>query len=180
MRFWRFTLLLLCFVECRIAWAKEATVFDERRPLAMENDQVLPKDYYINAGSNDGLKVGVVMTVFRHQTLYDVYQNKSPGDLVVAVGELRVIHVQGDIAVARLEDLHKHDDYPNVEFDAVMVGDKVDLSTARMASRKTAENDSPAPTQVPLTPNTAPGGSKDFSSVAPAPSMPSLPASAPM
>src|SRR6185437_6872406 len=49
------------------ALAKEATVFDERRPLAMQNDQVMPKDYYINAGSNDGLKPGVILPVYRNQ-----------------------------------------------------------------------------------------------------------------
>ncbi len=169
----RIFLILVTTILCQKTFAKEATVFDERRPLAMENNQVLPKDYYIDAGSNDGLKVGVVLTIYRRQTLYDVYQNKSPGDLVVEVGNLRIIHVQGDISVARLEDLHKHDDYPNVDFDAIMVGDRVDISSARMASRKTAENE-----VTPAQPTPAqPTNSKDFSSVMPqAP----LPATAPM
>jgi hypothetical protein len=174
----RIFLILIANLIGHTVFAKEATIFDERRPLAMENDQVLPKDYFINAGSNDGLKPGVILTIYRHQTLYDVYQNKSPGDLIVAVGELKIIHAQGDISVARLESLHKHDDYPNVEFDAIMVGDKVDLGSARMASHKTAENDAPAAaattlnTQVEVKLN-----SKDFSSVAPqAP----VPTSAPM
>lgn len=130
--------LLSQILFTQIAFAKDVTVFDVRRPLAMTNDEVPAKDYYINAGSNDGLKVGVVLTIYRRQTLYDVYQAKSPGDLVVAVGELRVIHVQGDISVARLENLRKHDDAPNVDFDAIMVGDKADLASARNASKKTA------------------------------------------
>lgn len=131
-------LLFLNLITAEQIFARDVVVFDVRRPLAMENNEVLPKDYYLNAGANDGLKVGVILTVYRHQTLYDVYQNKSPGDLVVAVGELRIVHVQGDICVARLENLHKHDDYPNVDFDAIMVGDHADLGSARMAARKTA------------------------------------------
>lgn len=118
--------------------AKDATVFDVRRPLAMENHEVPPKDYYINAGEKDGLKAGMIVTVNRRQTLYDQYQNKSPGDLIVAVGQLKIIHTQTDISVARLEKMEGREALPTLEFDAIMTGDKVDLSSAKMAPRKTA------------------------------------------
>ncbi len=173
--------LLVNILLAQNSFAKDVTVFDVRRPLAMENDQTPPKDYYINAGTNDGLRVGVILTVYRRQTLYDVYQNKSPGDLIVAVGELRIIHVQGEISVARLEKLHTHDDYPNVDFDAIMVGDKADLGSARMAPRKTASLTEGLPIDIkagsPSAPSTSPGltGSKDFSSVSPTPVSTSAP-----
>jgi hypothetical protein len=112
-------------------YAKDVTVFDVRRPLAMENDEVQPKDFYINAGSTDGLKVGMIVTVYRRQTLYDPYQNKSPGDLIVAVGQLKIIHAQDEISVARVEKINDSQKAPTVEFSAVMVGDRVDLSSAK-------------------------------------------------
>ncbi|MCB0350169.1 MAG: hypothetical protein KDD38_03235 [Bdellovibrionales bacterium] len=118
--------------------AKEVTVFDVRRPLAMENNETPEKDYYINAGSADGLKVGVVVSVNRRHTLYDQYQNKSLSDLVVTVGQLRIIYVQDDVSVARLEKIYGREALPTLEFDSVMTGDKVDLSTAKSAPRKTA------------------------------------------
>ena len=108
-----------------VAQAKEATVFDVRRPIAMDNSEVPPKDYYINAGTKDGLKKGMIILVNRRMNLYDQYQNKSPGDLVVPIGQLKIIHIQDDVAVARLEEIKSREALPTVEFDAVMVGDRV-------------------------------------------------------
>lgn len=160
-----------------VADAKEVTVFDVRRPVSLSNEEMAPKDYYIDAGSNDGLKPGMTISVRRRQSLYDGYQNKSLEDLVVVIGRLRLIHVQADISVARLENIEKRDQSPTVEFDAVMVGDKVDLSSARMAPQKTASADLPievkidqiAPLPVPTiqNPPTPPSGKADFSSTSP-------------
>lgn len=150
-----------------IAHAKDATVFDVRRPVAMENDEKPPKDYFINAGANDGLKVGMIVTVERRQSMYDPYQNKSPGDLVVIVGQLRIIHVQGELSVARLENIDGRQNLPTIEFEAVMVGDKVDLASAKMAPRKTASMDIQViPVEV-LRTNDQGSSSADFSSVSP-------------
>lgn len=106
-------------------WAKEATVFDARRPISLVNDEVPAKDYYINAGSREGLKKGMSVAVYRRTNLYDQYQNKSLSDLVVLVGQLKIIHVQDDVSVARIEEIKTRENLPNVEFDTIMVGDKV-------------------------------------------------------
>lgn len=182
-QFLRCIILSFAILISRAAFAKDVTVFDVRRPLAMENDENPPKDYFFNAGASEGLKKGMLVTVTRRQALYDQYLNKSPGDLVVAVGQLRIIHVQPDMSVARLEIMQNRANSPNVEFEAVMVGDKIDLSSARMAPQKTAslEVDSqsqplmlPAPVSPGMmkapaveTPKLAPDHAKDFSSVAP-------------
>jgi hypothetical protein len=152
----------------------------------MENGETPEKDYFINAGENDGLKRGMLVMVNRRQALYDQYQNKSPGDLVVIVGQLRIIHVQGEISVARLEKLMSRDNMPTLDFDAVMMGDKVDLNTAKMAPQKTASIETPlpqetvipaapqiVPTVVPSVPALAPAGKAEFSSMAPQAPVPS-------
>jgi hypothetical protein len=113
--------------------AKEITVFDIRRAVSLENNQEMPKDFYINAGLETGLKPGMVITVNRRQTLYDPFQSKSPGDLVVPVGKLRVIHAQENIAVARMVEILGRENLPGLEFDAIMVGDRLDMSTAKMS-----------------------------------------------
>lgn len=179
----RFLISLIVISVCHVASAKDVTVFDIRRPLAMENGENPAKDYFFNAGTTAGLKKGMLITVTRRQALYDQYLNKSPGDLVVAVGQLRIIHVQPDMSVARLETLQDRANSPNVEFEAVMVGDKIDLSSARMAPQKTASLEMnmqsqplsiPAPAQPSMImtpkvemPKLAPDHAKDFSSVAP-------------
>jgi len=125
--------------------AKEATVFNVYRPLAMENGENPPKDYYINAGSQDGLRVGMLVSVTRRQTLYDPYQNKSPGELSVQVGLLRVVHVQNEISVARLESLNDSSFRPVLDLATILVGDRVDLSSAKMAPQKSAALTLPPP-----------------------------------
>ncbi len=182
LRAWPLTIsiLLPIFLCSPQVFAKDVTVFDVRRPLAMENGENLPKDYFFNAGSNDGLKRGMLVNVNRRQALYDQYLNKSPGDLAVPIGQLRIIHVQPDMSVARLESMQSRDNTPSAEFEAVMVGDKIDLSTARMAPQKTAALEEmaipvvPAPAaQAPSVvapiekPSLSPDHAKDFSSVAP-------------
>lgn len=112
---------------------RDIAIFDIRRPVAMSADQIPPRDFYINAGSAAGLRVGMVITAMRRQTLYDNYQNRSPGDLVVPVGELRIIHVQDNISVAREEKILDRRQLPSIEYDAIMVGDRLDVSTARAA-----------------------------------------------
>lgn len=121
------------------SYGKEIAVFEIRRPLSFENGQDLPKDFYINAGIEVGLKVGMSVGVNRRQTLYDPFQNKSPGDLIIPVGRLRIIHVQDNISVARLEVVTGREALPTLDFDAIMVGDRLDMSTAKMSSGKRAD-----------------------------------------
>lgn len=192
MPFWRqikFSFLTaIIFSISSEAFAKDVTVFDVRRPLAMENGQVLPKDYYINAGSDAGIKPGMIFAIVRRQSLYDAYQQKSPGELIVKVGELKIIHVQNEVSVARLEGIDSRDKLPTLEFDAIMVGDKVDMSSGKMAPQKTAQVDAilvpvnlaPAPVAAPVapTPAAAPvpaAGATAAATLAPIPSTQSQP-----
>ena len=132
-------MLVVSFASAARAQSKEITVFDIRRPVSLENNVELPKDFFINAGLEAGLKVGMVITVNRRQTLYDPYQGKSPGELIVPVGQLRVIHAQDNLSVARLVEIMGREELPTLEFDAVMVGDRLDMSTAKMGKAKRAE-----------------------------------------
>lgn len=131
---WRnlFFMLNFMFLFMGKVHAKDVSVFDVRRPLAMDNAETPPKDYYINAGSGSGLKTGMSVKVYRRNSLYDPYTNKSPGDLVVLVGQLRLIHVQDDMSVARLDLIEGREKLPTIDFDAIMLGDRVDLTSAKM------------------------------------------------
>lgn len=136
-------LFILLALPASLAHAKDVAIFDIRRPLSMENGQELPKDYYVNAGSETGLKPGMVVTVTRRITLYDPFQNKSPGDLLVPVGRIRIIHVQEGLSVARLEDMLERSMLPSLDLDAILIGDRLDLTTAKTTPKKTAAVEAP-------------------------------------
>lgn len=106
-----------------------ATVFDVRRSLAMEPGEKVFHDFYINAGSASGLKRGAYLSVVREVPVHDPVQNKQQGTLNVQVGYLVVVHVERNLAVARIAGELGTKDRPVLEFEALMIGDKVDLKS---------------------------------------------------
>ena len=114
--------------------AQALSIFEVRRRLPMTNDEVTEKDFYINGGREKGIKPGMIVTVTRQLALYDSYQNKSPGDLVIPVGELKIVFVQKGVTVAREHSLFARKNLPVLEENFLMVGDQIDLGSARMES----------------------------------------------
>ena len=106
-----------------------ATVFDVRRSLAMEPGEKVFHDYYINAGSADGVKAGTYVTVVREIPVHDPVQNKQQGTLSVRVAYLQILHVEKNLAVARLAGELSNASRPVLEYEALMIGDKVDLKS---------------------------------------------------
>jgi hypothetical protein len=107
------------------------SIFEVRRRLAMTNGEVTEKDFYLNGGTEKGLKPGMIVTVMRQIGLYDAYQNKSPGELVIPVGEVKVLFVQKGVSVAREHALFDRKNLPILDENYLMVGDEVDLTSAR-------------------------------------------------
>lgn len=133
--------------------ANAVSVFEVRKRLAMTNDEAVPRDFYLNGGVESGLKAGMIIKVTRQITPYDSYQNKSPGDLIVPVGELKIIFVQKGVSVARLHRVFDRSDLPILEDDYIMVGDEVDVGSARLESpsekKKSAQGPSATPEPLP-------------------------------
>lgn len=115
--------------------ADEITIFDVRKSLPMSNDEKPFKDFYLNKGSESGLREGMVITAKRRIPLYDAYQNRSVGDLAVDVAKIQVIHVQKGLAVARLYEDITREGRPLLEDPFILVGDHLDLATATLPSR---------------------------------------------
>jgi hypothetical protein len=84
-----------------------------------------PKDFFVNMGSADGLKPGTTLDVFRKIPTYDVTQEKVYRDVTFPIAKLKVIHVEEDAAIARLERMLPLDQTPSLSPRAVMVGDYV-------------------------------------------------------
>lgn len=125
-----------------LAQAADFSVFEVRRQLAMSNDEKTFKDFYIHAGSEDGVKEGQVYDIIRKVPLYDSYQNKSVGDISIRVAKVHVIFVDKNVCVARYHKEFSRVSIPVLDDNFIMVGDRMDLSTAA----KVAENEgAPAP-----------------------------------
>lgn len=105
------------------------TIFDVRRSLPLDPEEEVTHDFYINAGPEAGLKKGVYISVVRSVPVHDPIQNKQQATLNIPIGKLHIIHVEKNIAVGRLQNELTDDERPTVEFEAVMIGDHVDLAT---------------------------------------------------
>lgn len=129
--------LLLLTVFVSLQAKADLTIFDVRKNLPLSDQDPVFRDFYINGGSESGLSPGMVLTVQRRLPLYDSYQNRSAGDLQLKVAKVKIIHTQKGLAVARLHAEFTRDSAPLLEDNFIMVGDRLDLSSA--SSDKKAE-----------------------------------------
>lgn len=120
------------------AIADSANIFEVRKNLKLSNDEPDFKDYYIGAGNKNGLKKGMVVDVIRKMPLHDNLINQSQGDLVMTIAQVKLIHVQGNISVARLFKGSSATERPVANFRSIMVGDEINLKSARFVKRKAA------------------------------------------
>jgi hypothetical protein len=89
------------------------------------SDSRPPKDYYIDAGRVAGIRVGSYLDVVRRVSAMNLYDQKPQREVMVSVGQLRVIFVSEDVAIARLAYSAKMSENPSLEVPAVMIGDLV-------------------------------------------------------
>ncbi len=123
-------LFTLAFVllDSSFAFAKNASVFEVRKNIPMfEGDEIF-HDYYINAGAEDGLKVGMKITLSRSIPFRDTGSGHISEDLVVPVANVEIIHVQQSFSVARRLKVNTAKNQPIVDYNNVMLGDKIDLT----------------------------------------------------
>jgi hypothetical protein len=104
-------------------------IFDVRKSLPLEPDEPVYHDFYINAGPEAGFKKGSYVTVVRAIPVQDPLQNTHQATLNVRIGKLEIIHSEKGITVGRLYSELGDDERPTVEFEAIMIGDRIDLAS---------------------------------------------------
>lgn len=119
--------------------ADDVSIFDVRKSLPLDPSDPVFYDFYVNAGPESGLKKGMYVSVVRKLPIHDPIGNKAQGTLSVEVAKLQIIHVERDISVARLASEFGSEDRPVLEFEAVMIGDVLDLSSVSMTAPKESE-----------------------------------------
>lgn len=103
------------------------TIFDVRKSLPMEPTEPAYHDFYINAGSEAGFKRGQYLPINRALPVHDPIQNKQQAILTVPVGKVLVIHVDRGLTVARLVQELTGAERPTLDYEAIMIGDRVDM-----------------------------------------------------
>ena len=148
------------FAQNNSIYANAPTIFDVRRSLPLDPDEEVTHDFYINAGPEAGLKKGVFISVVRPVPVHDPIQNKQQATLNIPIGKLQIIHVEKNISVGRLQNELSDDERPTVEFEAIMIGDRVDLASmtsesaakkpkSRKQSAKTSDGPASAAAELP-------------------------------
>jgi hypothetical protein len=106
--------------------AAEPTVYQVFRPIDLGETEVAPpRDIFVTMGSNQGVKKGTLLDVYRRISSFDNLTQKHMGDHMIPVGRLRVIHSDEGTAIARLDNLVSIEKEPALLPQAVMIGDVV-------------------------------------------------------
>ncbi|MFP5458344.1 MAG: hypothetical protein ACLGG7_06390 [Bacteriovoracia bacterium] len=112
-----------------IAHSRTFLIYSVAQDLPMgEEDQVIRKNFYVNIGSQQGLKKGTLLNVFRIISVLDPYNDRQRINHKVKIGELKVIHTNEEAAITTFHKMQK-DDLPVLELDQFVVGDHVAVST---------------------------------------------------
>lgn len=115
--------------------AAEIEIVDVRRNITLANEDKVYKDYYLNAGESSSLRKNLIVKATRKITVKNPAQ-KVIGDFKTTVGLLKIIHVEGGVAVAREVSLTPRDEDPMLEQIGIMLGDQVDLKDSYIDNKK--------------------------------------------
>jgi hypothetical protein len=113
-------------LDSALARPKEYTVFEVRKTLPLNDKQPVFYDYYVNMGTENGVKEGDDLAVYRKIPIIDIYRNKAQGDMVVEIARVKVIHVQKTMSVVRIIKKANPKKIPVVPFERIMMGDRVE------------------------------------------------------
>ncbi len=119
---------LLMLGVARYNHASDFFITSVIRELPMKTGEVLYKDYYINAGTNNGLKKGLVIEAVRKISAFDNINSKLVGDTSVKIAKLKLIHVDKGVSVARLLKYYDKETTPITGYDSVMIGDLIEVA----------------------------------------------------
>jgi len=128
---WLWTLLTIATIGGILAIPAKAAaadfvVYSVYKSLDLGNPGETPqKDYYVNMGSQNGVREGMILDVLRKVPTYDLLTEKLYRDVVFPIAKLRVIHSESGAAIARLEKLNPVEKTPAMPTRAVMIGDLV-------------------------------------------------------
>jgi hypothetical protein len=123
----KFFILLFLVLLPQSIWARNYVIFSMAQdlPMGVENE-VIRKNYYINMGSNQGVKKDGLLDVFRIISVQNPYDGKQRVNYKVKIGQLKVLHASDQAAIAVLSKLEEST--PIFELPQFMIGDHVAIN----------------------------------------------------
>lgn len=122
---------LAAVVTPTFALDKEAVVIEVRKKVKLHDTERVYADYFIRGGSKVGLSKGTLVSVVRRLPVHDPFENASVGDFRVKVADIEIIQVDSEKAIGRLVEIDRREARPMLTYDAIMIGDRLDLETMR-------------------------------------------------
>jgi DNA-binding GntR family transcriptional regulator len=122
----KLVVLFLTFLLTQNLWARSYVIFSMNQELNMGvEEKPLRKNYFVNMGSNQGVKKDTVLDVFRIISVQNPYDNKKRVNYKVKIGELKVITSSDEAAIAYLSTYLPKEETPIFDLEQFMVGDHV-------------------------------------------------------
>jgi hypothetical protein len=128
-----FLFILFSIVEVRAD--VEAVIIEVRKNTSLSKNEKVFKNYFVSGGETLGLRKGTHVDVTRRLPVHDPLKNAAIGDLRIKVGTIEIIHSEERISVARLVSYESIEDRPLLDYEAVMIGDRLDLASIRLAPK---------------------------------------------
>jgi len=106
----------------------EFTIMSVVRDFPMKSGESTYKDFYVNAGTNNGLRKGLVIEAVRKLNVFDNLNAKLGGETLIRVAKLKIIHVDKGVSIARLIKFYEKEATPQTGYDSVMIGDAIEVA----------------------------------------------------
>ena len=111
------------------ALAADYSVYEVFRAVDLgESDRPPPKEIFVNMGSNQGVKKGSVLDVYRKVVSFDNLSERVGGEHMIPVGRIKVIHTDEKTAIARIDRYVSLEQEVSLLPQTVMIGDLVRLA----------------------------------------------------
>lgn len=116
------------------AASSDIEVVEVKRNIQLADTDPVYRDYYINA-ADSGLKKNLIVKATRKISVKNQGQ-KVIGTFKTTVGLLKIIQVDGGVAIARLFELTPREDHPMLEQTGIMIGDQIDMDGSFIDNKK--------------------------------------------
>jgi hypothetical protein len=118
-------LALLVYVPSSL-WASQGTIIEVSRALRMSSqDPLPPKDFTLDMGSHEGVKVGDLLEVSREFVVVNAISQAPDHPMRVILGEMKIIAVGEFNSIGRMESQRSLEEIPALDPTGFSLGDQV-------------------------------------------------------
>lgn len=107
--------------------ARDQIIYSVGHELPMENTdaQTLKKNYYITAGSDQGIQKGAILDVFRVISQLNHYDKQSRVNYKIKIGQIKIIEITDNASIGISQNFESGEETPILEVKNFMIGDLV-------------------------------------------------------